>query len=562
MPVLIVNLPGAEQRVVDVPEGRFAIGKRPTSDLVLDAALASRDHCEIFTDSSGQFFLRDKGSRNGTFVGGHKVSADVLLRDGMEIAVGNVTLEFSLDSDRAAPEPEAAQPSEAAGAQRPDWDRAKPTPVSLKRRIHRELVEKLDLKHQDFETQSADEIRAKTVTLIQSIVDGLASEVPPYVASDVLIKEVADEILGLGPLEDLLADRDVDEIMVNNWDKVYVEVRGKIRKTNLRFTDNQQVMNVLRRIVAPIGRRIDESSPMVDARLPDGSRVNAIISPLSLRGPTLTIRKFAAEPFMVSDLISFGTLTAQMAEFLALAVKSRQNIVITGGTGSGKTTLLNVVSCYAPEDERIVTIEDAAELNLPQEHVVSLEAKAPNIRGEGAIPIRKLVINSLRMRPDRIIIGECRGGEALDMLQAMNTGHDGSLTTLHANSPRDSLSRLETMVLMAGTQLPSRAIREQITSAINLIVHTARLTDGSRKIMSVDEITGIEADTITTHSICLYRQRGFDARGQVVGYFTATGSVPEFVQKLRERGIEVDMALFEPSPEEKEAAAQKLRRNR
>jgi len=569
MPWLIVRTPGAETQKLEITGKSFTIGKRPTSDLVLHDPLVSREHCTIIADSRGKYFARDLKSRNGTFVDGHKVGADILLREGMEISIGGVAMTFTRDAAELEEEPVATQPAPSAPEPEPgpgaepersgksSWDKQKPTPVKLKRTVHAALLEKLDLKHQDFEKHKPEEIRAKANAAIEQIVKGLRSEIPDYVGEETLIKEIADEALGLGPIEDLLADSEIDEIMVNGWDKVYIERHGKIQKTNLRFTDNTQVVNIIRRIVAPLGRRIDESSPMVDARLPDGSRVNAIISPLSITGPTMTIRKFAEEPFTVKDLSSFGTMGDQMAAFLALAVKNRQNLIISGGTGSGKTTLLNVVSGFIPQDERIVTIEDAAELKLPQEHVVSLEAKPPNIRGEGAIPIRKLVMNALRMRPDRIIVGECRGGEALDMLQAMNTGHDGSLTTLHANSPRDSMSRLETMVLMAGMELPSKAIRDQVAAAIDIIVHTARLSDGTRKVTRIDEITGIEGDTITMQTIYLYRQRGFDDKGNVRGYFTATGVVPEFVHELRERMIEVDMGLFQPAPEEQEAKSKR-----
>ncbi|MBS3762147.1 MAG: Flp pilus assembly complex ATPase component TadA [Planctomycetes bacterium] len=546
---------------------RFVIGKRDSCDLVIDDELVSREHCEIIPHSKGKYLLRDRDSRNGTFVDGQRVGSDVLLSDGMKIRVGNVEIEFLGDSVKGgrteAPEGQRSKSEDtgkkAEGAGRRAWQQARPTPVDLKRTIHNELLNRLDLKHEDFDDQSSEEIRGKTVAVAQQIVSEVSDQIPAYLTKDKVVKEIVDEALGLGPLEDLLADPEVDEIMVNGWDRVYVERHGKIEKTNLRFTDNVQVVNIIRRIVAPIGRRIDESTPMVDARLPDGSRVNAIIAPLALTGPTLTIRKFAEEPFRIDNLISFGTLTRQMSKFIAMSVQNRQNILISGGTGSGKTTLLNVVSCNIPGRERIVTIEDAAELNLPQEHVVSLEAKPPNIRGKGAIPIRELVINSLRMRPDRIIVGECRGGEALDMLQAMNTGHDGSLTTLHANSPRDSMSRLETMVLMAGMELPSKAIRDQIASAINLVIHTARLSDGSRKVMEIQEVTGIESDTITMQSIYAFRQRGYDEEGKVRGFFTATGNVPEFVQELRERHIDVDMTLFEPSEEENEERAEKRR---
>ncbi|MFW6456680.1 MAG: ATPase, T2SS/T4P/T4SS family [Planctomycetota bacterium] len=560
MPYLKIQEPDGQERVTEIDDERFVIGKRSSCDLVLKDSLVSREHCIILNDASGKSFLRDRDSRNGTFINGHKVEADVMLRDGMEIHVGHVRMTFK--STPPAPfNEESSGESEVKqqGLEREEirvgddkWEKSKSAPVELKREVHELLLDRLDLKYEEFGQQTDDEIRYKAERTIRDIAGEFAGELPPGVSKEDLIKEVADEALGLGPLEVLLEDEEVDEIMVNGWDSVYVERHGRIEKTKLKFTSDTQVKNIIRRIVAPIGRRIDESSPMVDARLPDGSRVNAIIAPLALTGPTLTIRKFATDPFKISDLISFATLTRQMSEFLNLAVKYRQNILISGGTGSGKTTLLNVVSSNIPEEERIVTIEDSAELQLPQEHVVSLESKPPNIRGEGAIPIRELVINSLRMRPDRIIVGECRGGEAMDMLQAMNTGHDGSLTTLHANSPRDSLSRLETLVLMAGLELPSRAIREQISAAINIIVHTSRLSDGSRKVMNIEEVRGIEGDVFTLQSLYAFRQQGFDEEGNVRGYFSATGNAPEFVRELRERGIDVDQSMFEIAPKEKE----------
>ncbi|MFW6044574.1 MAG: ATPase, T2SS/T4P/T4SS family [Planctomycetota bacterium] len=566
MPVLKVKTSDGPARKVTVKGEQFVVGKRRDCDLVLQDALVSRRHCAILTDSQGKAFLRDLDSRNGTYVNEHRVQSDVMLRDGMTIRVGQVTMEFRADerADKGTAQgngPGNGKEGNRKSGRKASWEKGKPCPVELKRKVHEQLLNRLDLKYEDFGQETDDDIRGKAERAIRQIADDLADDLPAGVPKSKLIKEVADEALGLGPLEDLLEDEEIDEIMVNGWDQVYVERHGRIEKTSLRFTSNTQVKNIIRRIVAPIGRRIDESSPMVDARLPDGSRVNAVIAPLALTGPTITIRKFATDPFKVHDLINFGTMTRQMASFMELAVKYRQNILISGGTGSGKTTLLNVVSSNIPDDERIVTIEDAAELQLPQEHVVSMETKPPNIRGEGAIPIRELVINSLRMRPDRIIVGECRGGEALDMLQAMNTGHDGSLTTLHANSPRDSLSRLETMVLMAGLELPSRAIREQIASAIDLVIHTSRLSDGSRKVMNIEEVKGIEGDIFTLQSIYAFRQRGFDEDGDVRGYYTATGSAPEFVQELRERGIEVDQQLFERSPEEKEYQESK-RRNR
>jgi pilus assembly protein CpaF len=397
----------------------------------------------------------------------------------------------------------------------------------------------------DLSQHTDEELRLRTESVVRNVVTTLDAEVPVWLAADQLVKEVVDEAIGLGPLEDLLADPTIDEIMVNSWDRIYVERKGKIELTDKCFTDNNQVIHIIRRIVAPLGRRVDESSPMVDARLKDGSRVNAIIAPLALTGPTLTIRKFAADPFTEQDLIGFGTLTQQIVDFLRLGVRFRSNMVISGGTGTGKTTLLNVVSAFIPGDERIVTIEDAAELKLHQEHVVSLEAKPANIEGKGAIPIRELVRNTLRMRPDRIIIGECRSGEALDMLQAMNTGHDGSLTTIHANSERDTLSRIETMVLMAGMDLPSRAIREQIASAIDFVVQISRMTDGTRKVTGISEITGMEGETITMQPIYKFEQKGFGAGGKVLGSIVPTGAIPKFIHDLRARGISVDLTLFQ-----------------
>jgi pilus assembly protein CpaF len=568
MPYLQVTEPDAPGRRVRIDKNPYVVGRHHSCDLTLEYSPISRRHFAIRCDDEQNFVIEDLNSRNGTYVNGDRIESPLLLREGMQIKVGSVFLEYH-ESEPAGEEQPAPTKNNAAAtnikSNQPDnknhWERSMSAPPTLKRKIHDALLQKLDLKYEDFNQRTTEEIRDKTVSAIRDILDEMSELIPAYISRQNLVKEIADEALGLGPLEDLLEDPEIDEIMVNGWDRVYVERHGKITKTNRRFTDDQQVVNIIRRIVAPIGRRIDESSPMVDARLPDGSRVNAIISPLAITGPTLTIRKFAAEPFGIQDLTSFATLTEQMARFLQIAVKYRQNILISGGTGSGKTTLLNVVSSFIPPGERIVTIEDAAELHLPQEHVVSLEAKPPNIRGEGAIPIRELVINSLRMRPDRIIVGECRGGEALDMLQAMNTGHDGSLTTLHANAPRDSLSRLETMVLMAGIELPSRAIREQIASAINLVVHTSRLSDGTRKIMAIEEITGIEGETFTMQPLYTFRQRGFDEEGNVQGYFTATGSIPEFVQELRERHIDIDMELFRIADVEKQRLSEN-RRNR
>jgi len=372
-----------------------------------------------------------------------------------------------------------------------------------------------------------------------------------------IIRYVLDEIFGYGPINPLINDASVTEIMVNGPDQIYVERSGKIVKTDVTFRDDKHVLNIIEKIITPLGRRIDESSPMVDARLPDGSRVNAIIPPLAVKGPALTIRKFSPDPYTLDDLISFGTLTWEMGLFLKACVRARISIIVSGGTGAGKTTTLNVISGFIPNSERIITIEDAAELQMQQEHVVSLETRPPNIEGKGHVTIRELVINSLRMRPDRIVVGEVRGGEALDMLQAMNTGHDGSITTLHANSPRDALARLETMVLMAGMNLPHRAIREQISSAINLIVHESRLSDGSRKVTKISEITGLEGDTITLQDIFIYEQEGFNEKGMIVGKHIPTGIVPKFMEKLLAYGENLPMSIFGGA--EAEALSRSLR---
>jgi pilus assembly protein CpaF len=356
--------------------------------------------------------------------------------------------------------------------------------------------------------------------------------------------EVTNEITGYGPITSLLSDDTITEIMVNGPNSVYIERKGKLELTDVKFRNDSHLMNIIERIVSPLGKRIDESSPTVDARLPDGSRVNAVIPPVSLDGSTLTIRKFSKTPFTMSDLIRFGSVSANMGLFIQSCVKGKLNVVVGGGTGSGKTTTLNVLSSFIPNDERIVTIEDAAELKLMQDHVIRLESRPANIEGKGAIKIRDLVINSLRMRPDRIVVGEVRSGEALDMLQAMNTGHDGSLTTGHANSPRDLLSRLETMVLMAGVDLPIKAIREQVASAINLIVYQSRMRDGTRKITKISEITGMEGDIITLQDIFIFDQQGIGDNGKVIGNFRPTGIIPKCLPVLETRGIHLPVNIF------------------
>jgi len=364
-----------------------------------------------------------------------------------------------------------------------------------------------------------------------------------------LVSDMADEILGFGPIEPLLRDPTVTEVMVNRPDQVYCERFGKLELTDIQFRDLQHIRHVIDKIVTPLGRRVDESSPMVDARLPDGSRVNAIISPLSLNGPVLTIRKFSVDPYTVEDLIGFGTLTQGMAAFLAACVKIKLNVLVSGGSGAGKTTLLNVLSSFIPEGERVVTVEDAAELKLHQPHVVRLESRPPNIEGKGEIKIRDLVRNCLRMRPDRIVVGEVRGGEALDMLQAMNTGHEGSISTVHSNTPRDALARLETMVMMSGMDLPSRAIREQIAAAVHLIVQIGRLSDGSRKVINVTEIQGMEGNVIVLQDLFAFQQKGVGEGGKVLGATQATGMVPKFIDRFNSASIHLPAEIFKRTSE-------------
>jgi pilus assembly protein CpaF len=410
----------------------------------------------------------------------------------------------------------------------------------IKTRIQERLVAELDPRADIF--SNTEEVKQTIEELFQSILEQ-ENIVLSRTERMRLFDQIVDEILGYGPLEPLLEDPTITEIMVNGPKKVYIERNGKIERTNIEFEDEDHLRRIIDRIVSPLGRRVDESSPMVNARLPDGSRVNAVIPPISLIGPALTVRKFAKTPLQVEDLIRFGTITPEAVEFLRACILARLNIIISGGTGSGKTTLLNVLSGFIPNDERIITIEDAAELQLRQEHVVTLEARPPNIEGKGQVTIRDLVINSLRMRPDRIIVGEVRGGEALDMLQAMNTGHDGSLTTCHSNSPRDTLARIETMCLMAGMELPLRAIRQQIASAIDLIVHQERMRDGTRKVVSITEVQGMEGDVIVLSDIFTFEQTGIE-NGKIIGRLKPTGIRPKFMDRIEAAGIKLPPDIF------------------
>lgn len=414
--------------------------------------------------------------------------------------------------------------------------------ATVKRTIHRKLIQKLNL---DRITESnREEVRRQVSSILESLVVGESTPMNLQ-ERERLVQEVLNEVFGLGPLEPLLADETVADILVNTYKNVYIERKGVLERTPIQFRDDAHLMAIIDRIVSAVGRRVDESSPMVDARLADGSRVNAIIPPLALDGPILSIRRFGHKRLVADELINNRTLTPQMLELLRGAVVARLNVLISGGTGAGKTTLLNILSSFISNRERVVTIEDAAELLLNQEHVVRLETRPPNIEGKGAVQQRQLVINSLRMRPDRIIVGEVRGEEALDMLQAMNTGHDGSLTTIHANSPRDALSRLETMVAMSNLNLPENAIRRQIASAIDVVVQVTRLSDGTRKIVSIAEITGMEGDVVTMQDIFVFRKRGIRENGEVVGSFVPTGIRPKFSERLLVAGIQLPMSMFE-----------------
>jgi pilus assembly protein CpaF len=432
-----------------------------------------------------------------------------------------------------------------AGAERHE-PRVQDPYAELKTKVHHACIAKLG--PELFKGTSNDDLSER---VLRAVTEELALDRTPLTREERrrIVREIADDILGYGPLEPLLRDDSVTEVMVNAFDQVYIERAGKIERTEIRFVDNAHLLRIIDKIVSQIGRRVDESSPMVDARLPDGSRVNAIIPPLALKGPTVTIRKFSRDPYTINDLIAFGTLTAKSAQFLAACVRGKLNMLISGGTGTGKTTTLNALSGFVPGDERIVTIEDAAELQLQQEHVITLESRPPNIEGQGEIRIRELVRNALRMRPDRIIVGEVRGAETLDMLQAMNTGHEGSLTTIHANNPRDALARLETLVMTAGVELPHRAIREQISSAFDLLVQISRLVDGSRRVTHITEVLRMESDVITLQDVFLAKPPDEEIATQVRGTrllapLSCTGLKPHFLEKLAANGVILPQTFF------------------
>jgi pilus assembly protein CpaF len=519
--------------------GSAVIGRDPGCDVVLGSGEVSRRHAAI--EVSGGTILLTDNSANGTWVNGQRVvRATVPVDPTAALRIGPYDLLLKVNPYSLA------SPMAPGDVKQPDGA-PEPGVVSgeLRRRIHRMLLDHLDLVNVDRKNMDEAVMRPKVQAALQRICSDVGSALPDQTDREQLIAEMTDEALGLGPLEQLLSDETVSEIMVVTPQTIFVERSGRIELTKLRFTDDETVRAVIERIVTPLGRRIDESTPLVDARLKDGSRVNAIIRPLAIRGACITIRKFAKRPLGLDDLIAMGTLTPKMARFLTRSVVVRKNILVCGGTGSGKTTLLNVFSTAIPGAERIITIEDAAELRLPQPHVVSLESRPPNLEGKGEISIRDLVRNALRMRPDRIIVGECRGGEALDMMQAMNTGHEGSMTTLHANNPREALGRLETLCLMAGLSLPSHAIREQIAHSIHLVVHQARLSDGSRRITSVSEVVGLDENgEFRVHDIFKFIRTGTGPKGEILGEFRMVGYLPSFLDDFISHGLVPEEADF------------------
>jgi pilus assembly protein CpaF len=589
--VEIIDTDG-ESTLIQAPD-ECVIGKGARNEIRLDSWRVSKEHARLFNTPSG-VLLDDLGGFGGISVNGKRVDVQYgPLKNSDLIGIGPYKLRVSvigtpsgviqaaspgsrsntaayrnrIATDEIQASRKAAEHAQQQVLQTPRNETTGPAPdrggyalviapdasrreleFEWRKRVHGKLLETMDLRRHDVSAMSDHQLRRETEQLIRQILQADEADIPKELDRDLLCKQVLDESIGLGPLEELLADDSVSEIMVNRYDEIYVERAGRLLRHPLTFTGDRAVMGVIERIVAPLGRRIDESSPMVDARLKDGSRVNAIIPPLALKGPALTIRKFAKHKLGSDDLIRFGAISPEMAEFLRVCVEFRKNIIVSGGTGSGKTTLLNILSNFIPAGERVITVEDAAELKLHHEHLISLESRPPNVEGKGAVPIRDLVRNTLRMRPDRIVVGECRGAEALDMLQAMNTGHEGSLTTLHANTPRDGLARLETMVLMAGMDLPLMAIREQIASAVDMIVQQTRFACGTRMVTSITEITGMESGKVQIQELFRFVNLGYTgSNGKVTGYFTGCDMVPGFYEELRATGNALDMSIFSPA---------------
>jgi pilus assembly protein CpaF len=549
---VIIQSAGGVRKNFRSDGSRCVIGNSWRADLALKGRQVARQHALIERTVEG-LRICDLGSSTGTWVNRERITDYGPLRAEDEIVVGEHKLTvvdqarpLPQQADRAPPSASRHTDARNNSDEGRDLDPARldTTLLAWRRSIHDRILEAMDLRRKDLHSMSDLQVRRETEALLEEILGKIADEIPPSIERSRLRQEVLDEAVGLGPLQSFLDDDSVSEIMVNAADQIFVERAGRLVLTDCCFTSDQAVHAVIERIITPLGRRIDEASPMVDARLKDGSRVNAVIAPLAIKGPSITIRKFAKKRLQFSDLVSFDSLSQEMVEFLRVCVERRKNIVVAGGTGSGKTTLLNVLSNLIPKDERVVTVEDAAELQLNQPNLVALETKPANIEGKGQVTIRDLVRNALRMRPDRIVVGECRGAEAIDMLQAMNTGHDGSLTTVHANTPRDVISRLEVMVMMGGMDLPIQAIREQVAAAVDVIVQQKRFPCGARKVTHVTELVGIESGTIQLQNIFVYQQQGVDGDGRVRGRFQGCGFVPSFYEEFSGIGLDMDLSLF------------------
>jgi len=592
---VILKDKSGEQYTFNATKGKCSIGSGRGNDIVMKSSSVAKSHAIIELENDG-CWIDDKGSMSGTWVNQDRIVSYGPIHEVDEIVIGEFKIwvrelgkkekvsdknalkgffkskesKALRDTNSAEKESTVLKDSKDVVNNKTEIDKDKKSPpasVSTRKRsaaeiekmsvmlhwrqvIHEKIIDVMDLRRKDVHNMTDEILRSETEVLLVEILEEYENEIPESVDRQMLYKDVLNEAVGLGPLERLLEDDSVTEIMVNAKDEIFVEKNGCLTLSDCTFTNDAAVIAVIERIITPLGRRIDESSPLVDARLKDGSRVNAIIPPLALKGPCITIRKFAKERLYFEDLQRFGSISPDMVEFLTVCVVRKRNIVVSGGTGSGKTTLLNVLSNLIPDSERIVTAEDAAELQLNQPNLVTLESRPANIEGKGAISIRELVKNALRMRPDRIVVGECRGSEALDMLQAMNTGHDGSLTTAHANSPRDILSRLEVMVMMAGMDLPITAIREQLASAVNIIVQQTRFACGTRKVTYITEVVGMESGIIQLQDIFRFRQEGIDENGKTKGRFEACGFIPAFFDDLKKIGIDLDLSIFQ-LPEDK-----------
>jgi len=555
-----------------VSEDSCTLGKSKDNLVVLHGWKIGKVHARIYSENDG-IYIEDNESKLGTIVNDNVVKKYGPLNRKDLISIGDYNIRIITDNsvsnvNEVKSETTTKQNVNTSENKKTEVLPLKDTNKNITKKpkpenpdttvdgnnivehwqkiIHKGVFKLMDLRRADTSKMDDDQLRSFTQKAIDEVLKS-EKDFPDELDKETISRQVLAEAVGLGPLEELIDREDVSEIMVNAHNEIYYECNGQISKSTVTFTDDDAVVSAIERIVSPLGRRIDESSPMVDARLKDGSRVNAVIPPLALKGPCISIRKFMKERLLAEHLVGFGSVSYAMIEFLNTVVVRKRNVVISGGTGSGKTTLLNVLSNFIPDDERIVTVEDAAELKLYQPNLVSLEARPPNQEGKGAVAIRDLVKNCLRMRPDRIVVGECRGGEALDMLQAMNTGHDGSLTTVHSNSPRDCVSRLEVLVLMSGMDLPVSAIREQIASAVNMIVQQTRFSCGSRRVTSISEVTGVETGTVQIAEIFKFQQDGFDEDGKIRGSFVPTGIIPEFYEDLVKRGIDVDLSIFSNS---------------